>query len=110
MRKLGLSEEEIQQVLADDKAIDRGEKLFELSVEQKQASKQSRQVSRAPGVYNFEKKRVKTPNEAKAHLINLLIAGLGSNVCDIEVINTEREFTFTHNEIKYKIVLSAPRK
>ena len=34
MRKLGMTEDEIKQVLADDKRIDKGEKLFELTAEQ----------------------------------------------------------------------------
>ena len=39
MKNLGISEEEALQVLADDKAIDKGEKLFELSEEQKKVAK-----------------------------------------------------------------------
>ena len=41
LRKLGLTDAEIEQVLADDKRIDKGEKLFELSAEQEKASKQA---------------------------------------------------------------------
>jgi hypothetical protein len=41
MKNLGISREEALQVIADDKAIDKGEKLFELSAEQKKAAKQA---------------------------------------------------------------------
>jgi hypothetical protein len=36
----------------------------------------------------------------------------GDNVLatDVEIVNPEREFLFTYNGIKYKVVLSAPRK
>ena len=39
MRLLDISEEEALQVIADDKAIDKGEKLFEQTKEQKAVSK-----------------------------------------------------------------------
>ena len=48
LAKLGLTDEEIKQVLADDKRIDKGEKLFELSAEQERESKKARNVGRAP--------------------------------------------------------------
>ena len=44
LRKLGLTDAEIEQVLADDKRIDKGEKLFELTTEQEKASKQARKA------------------------------------------------------------------
>ena len=37
MCRLGCTEEEAKQVIADDLAIDKGEKLFELSVEERKA-------------------------------------------------------------------------
>ena len=39
MQNLDLTKEEAQQLILDDARIDKGEKLFELSDEQKQASK-----------------------------------------------------------------------
>ena len=52
MKNLGISEEEALQVLADDKAIDKGEKLFELSEEQKKVAKK---------MTNFDSKNRKKP-------------------------------------------------
>ena len=121
MRKLGMSEEEIQQVLADDKRIDKGEKLFELTAEQEKASKQARQADRKPTVYKLDNangKRSKKANDDKRFLIDTFVWALttdiehnGDNVYaeNVAIINPEREITFIYNGTKYKIVLSAPR-
>ena len=123
LRKLGLTDAEIEQVLADDKRIDKGEKLFELSAEQEKASKQARQADRAPTVYKLDNangKRSKKANTDKQAIINRFTATLGNwfesdsqctyNACtNIEVANPEREFTFIYNGTKYKVVLSMPR-
>lgn len=121
MAKLGISEEEARQVLEDDKRIDKGEKLFELSAEQEKASKQARQADRKPTIYKLDNtngKRSKKANADKRFLIDALVWAMttdieqaGDNVLatDVEIINPEREFTFTYNGTKYKVVLSAPR-
>ena len=112
LRKLGLTDAEIEQVLADDKRIDKGEKLFELSAEQEKASKQARQADRKPTVYKLDNtagKRSKKEDSDKATLMNALFTAI-LPMCDTyEVTNAEREFLFTYNEKKYKVVLSAPR-
>ena len=117
MRKLGMSEEEIAEVLEADKKIDQGEKLFELTAEQEKASKQARQADRKPRAYDLDNtggKRNKKANEDKQYLIKAIQAGLktycgGLDEASIETQNPEREFTFTYNGTKYKVVLSAPR-
>ena len=106
MRRLGCTEQEAKQIIEDDKRIDKGEKLFELSTDQKQASKKARAVGRVPGVYKFSRKERK-PDHCKRNLIAKfaeVVEGL-----DLEIINPEREFTFVYAGKKYKIVLSAPR-
>lgn len=112
MRKLGMSEEEIQQVLADDKRIDKGEKLFELSAEQEKASKEARQADRAPTVYKLDNtagKRSKKVDEDKEFLTNTLFSAI-LPICDTyKVTNAGREFEFTYHGRKFKVVLSAPR-
>ena len=112
LRKLGLSDAEIEQVLADDKRIDKGEKLFELTAEQEKASKQARKADRAPTVYKLDNtagKRSRKANADKGFLIDLLTRSLPPHGTGIEVVNPEREFTFIYNGTKYKVVLSAPR-
>ena len=108
LAKLGLSDEEIKQVLADDKRIDKGEKLFELSAEQEREAKKARNVGRAPTAYKFTKRERKTDQD-KADLLNILFSAV-LPVCDTyEITNGEREFLFTYHGQKYKVVLSAPR-
>ena len=57
MTLLDISKEEAKQLVEDDKKIDRGEKLFELSPEQEKASKKARQSGRKPTVYKFDTKK-----------------------------------------------------
>ena len=121
LAKLGLTPEEIQKVLADDKRIDRGENLFPLSAEQEKASKRARQAVHAHIVYkldNTEGKRSKKTDNDKRFLIDAIVWALttdikqsGDNVCaeNVNIINPEREIEFTYHERKFKIVLSAPR-
>ena len=112
LAKLGLTDEEIKQVLADDKRIDKGEKLFELSAEQEREAKKARNVGRAPTAYKFTK-RERKPDEDKKVLCQTMIealieAGMVDN-STLHIENIEREFLFKHNGKKYKVVLSAPR-
>ena len=114
MRKLGMTEEEIAEVLEADKKIDQGEKLFELTAEQEKASKQARQADRKPRAYDLDntggKRNKKTDND-KLYLLECLQRGI-SEFADVyvhEVNNPEREFEFVYNNRKFKVVLSAPR-
>lgn len=110
MSLLGCSREDALQVIADDKRIDKGEKLFELTEEQKQASKQARQAPRAPTVYKFTQREKKAKPE-KAQICSAMIEGLQQlGIADLDVTNEEREFLFTLNGVKYKVTLACPRK
>ena len=112
MKLLGISREEAEQLVADDEAIDKGAKLFELTAEQEKASKQARKADRAPTVYKLDNtagKRSKKEDTDKATLLNALFTAI-LPMCDTyEVTNAEREFCFTYHERKFKVVLSAPR-
>lgn len=110
MRELGFSDEEIADVIACDERIDKGEKLFELNAEQKQAQKKMRQADRKPTVYDFSK-RERKPNDSKRAIIAAL-AETARELADngeVDITNIEREMLFVANGVKYKIVLSAPR-
>jgi DNA-binding transcriptional MerR regulator len=110
MRELGFSDEEIADVLESDKRIDRGEKLFELTADQKQAEKKMRQADRKPTVYDFSKRERKA-NDSKRAIIAAL-AETARELADsgeVDITNIEREMLFVANGVKYKIVLSAPR-
>ena len=109
MRRLGMSEQEIADVLAADAAIDAGAKLFELTAEQKQAEKKARTTGTRT-VYNFQK-RERNADEIKHGLIELLAEVVKEQpMCNsLEITNPEREFLFMWAGKKYKVVLSAPR-
>lgn len=109
MRKLGMSEAEIADVLESDKRIDRGEKLFELDPELEKGAKKARQADRKPTVYNFQKRERKANND-KRTIINALDEAL-CRIADqqTEITNAEKEIIFHFNGVKYKVVLSAPR-
>jgi hypothetical protein len=110
MSLLKCSREEALDVIETDKRIDRGEKLFELSAEQKQASKEARQAPRAPTVYKFTQRERKAKPE-KAQICSAMIEGLRQlGIADLDVTNEEREFLFTLNGTKYKVTLACPRK
>lgn len=106
---LGISQEEAEQLVADDEAIDKGAKLFELSAEQEKASKKARAIGTrtTPTVTKRERKA----DNDKAMLMETLQSALGelAEVTDIDVTNAEREMIFFCNDRKFKIVLSAPR-
>lgn len=119
MRKLGMTEEEIQEVLKTDREIDRGADPFPLTQEQEQVVKKARQADRAVNAYGKEVKRERKVDNDKRFLIDTFVWALttdteycGDIVCaeNINIINPEREIEFIFNGKKYKIVLSAPRK
>ena len=111
MNLLDISEAEALQVIEDDKRIDRGEKLFEQTAEQKAASKVYRQADREkkPILLDSKPRERKADND-KRYLLSLLeeaVCGISETL--VEVINPERELVFHYNGKKYKITLSAPR-
>ena len=74
MTTLDISRDEAIQVLKDDDAIEHGEKLFELTPEQKKAEKKARKTGTRT-VYNFTK-RERKPNEEKSAIIQKLAENL----------------------------------
>lgn len=120
MRKLGFTEEEIANVLECDARIDKGEKLFEQDEAQKKASKELRKTT-AVDAYGKTRTRERKANADKQRLINVIKHSLSTlfdsdsqctyNACtDVKIVNPEREIEFIYNDIRYKIVLSVPRK
>lgn len=110
MEVLDLTEDEAKQLIADDKAIDKGEKLFELNADQKQVEKKMRQADRKVDAYGKTTKRERKADDDKAFLLNELFKAILPHCETYEIANGEREFSFTYHEKKYKVVLSAPRK
>lgn len=108
---LGCSEQEAQDVIATDKKIDKGEKLFPLNPEEEKASKKAR---RAPTVYNFDtSKRKKVENLVKRDLIQQLFQFLNSLnevITNIQVVNPERIISFDVQGNTYEFTLVQKRK
>lgn len=111
MKNLGISEEEALQVIADDKAIDRGERMsFDLSKEQeKQAKKYA----------NVGEKTVKTPRKAPTRKENTTKSGIIAEISAflnekgyemVEITNKERQIAFKIGENDYELTLVQKRK
>lgn len=110
MDVLDISESEAMEVLKSDDEIDHGVKHFELTAEQKKIEKKMRQADRKVTAYKFPKKERKA-NNAKRALMDILTTAINENGGEnLEVINVEREFIFTFENTKFKVVLSQPRK
>lgn len=109
MREIGMTEEEIADILKADYAIDHGEPLFELPDDRKAGAKKARQAERkAP---TTPVKREKKINNEKLFIIDLLTKALAEYADgDFDITNPEREFGFTRNGTRYRITLAMPRK
>ena len=103
-------EETAKQIILDNARIDKGEKLFELTAEQKANSRKYRQGDRTKEVVYRLDKRERKADADKRHLVALLSACVGE-VADNEptVTNIERQVDFEFKGRKFRIVLSAPR-
>ena len=106
LRKCGIPEAEWAELEATDKRIDRGEKLYELDPELEKGAKKARQADRKPAE---RKPREKKQDADKETLLNALFSAILPMCESYEVTNPEREFSFTHNGKKYKVVLICPR-
>ena len=109
LRKLGLTDTEIADVLATDKEIDQGAKHFELAEDLKPGAKKARRADRT----DTPKKAVR---ERKEDVDNGILLEQLANAIDAspihakcEIVNPEREFLFTYKGRKFKVVLSCPR-
>ena len=128
MRKLGYTDEQIQQMLADDKRVDRGEILdWDLSAEEhKKAMKYANSTEKtkkteekskknSPTAYNFDtstKKRKENPT--KANIIALLATILCENddfsAENVDITNKERQIAFSVGENAFELTLVQKRK
>ena len=107
MKTLNISEEEARQVIEDDRRIDKGEKLFELSAELEAGAKKARQADRKKSDTPVQRTR-KADNE-KGELIAVIAEALETAGAEINITNKEREIELMFHDRKFKIVLSAPR-
>ena len=122
MKKLGLSDEEIAELIASDNAIDKGEKMeFDLTKEQeknaKAYTKAGSTAKKAPTVYkldNAQGKRSRKENPTKAGIITELakfLQEISENACEnVEITNKERQIAFKIGENSYELTLVQKRK
>lgn len=128
MKKLGYTDEQIQQMLMDDKRIDRGEVLeWDLSPEEhkkamkyancdeKKKKKPAESEKKGGTAYNFDtstKKRKENPT--KSNIISAIFQFLTeiSTLCpeNVEITNKERQIAFTIGENAFELTLVQKRK
>lgn len=119
MKALKCSREEAIEVIKDDEAIDKGEKLFELSAEQKKAAKDATITTgdKRKRAYTFTK-RERKPDDVKREIIETIAQNIDrccfgeelATVKDVVILKPEKEITFKVNGEDYSITLTKHRK
>ncbi len=117
-RKLGYSDEQIAEMLEDDLAVDRGEKMeWDLSAEEhKKAMKHANtDEHKKPAVYKFEQKKAKK-NTPKIEIMEKIFEFLSEN-CDLEFENlqivempTQKKVEITYKGENFTLALTNHRK
>jgi hypothetical protein len=115
-KKLGYSDAQIEEMLEDDKAVDRGEELpWDMSKEEhKKAMKYANaDEHKKPTVYKFDK-RERKENAPKKTIIDAIYAFLVKNdafsPANVEILNKERQISFDFADEKFEITLTQKRK
>ena len=111
MKGLRCSREEAEQILADDKAIDRGERRsFDLDKEtEKQAKKWANTGTRQTTSEKTERKRKENPT--KASIIAEIANFLTENGYDsVEITNKERQIALKVGENAFELTLVQKRQ
>lgn len=111
MHYLKVSAEEAEEILAADKAIDRGERMdFDLSPEQEKAAKKIGNATTKKATKPREKKE-KVADEEKTGIIEDILAILNEEYPNsAKIINKEREISLEIGENHYSITLTKHRK
>ena len=128
MKKAGMTDAEIQQVLLDDKAVDRGQIMeWDLPPEEhkkamKYANSEEKKKKTADSgekkgktVYNLDATgKKKKENPTKANIIALLATILTENgdfsAENVEITNKERQIAFTVGDNAFELTLVQKRK
>lgn len=118
MKTLDLSRDEAIQLIEDDKAVDKGEKLNELTPEQKKVAKKytstgTRNTHAETGVYNWKNPRKRKENPIKRLIIAEIFEFLSKNdKISIEIgkiTNAERQIAFKVGENSFELTLVQKR-
>ena len=111
MRLLKCTKEEAEEMVACDKAIDRGERVyFDLDKEQEKVAKKYTNVgTRKTTTEKTERKRKENPT--KAGVIAEISQFLSENGYEmVEITNKERQIAFKIGENDYELTLVQKRK
>ena len=107
MEGLHCSREEAIEVLQDDEAIDHGENLFELTPEQKKASKDARNAGGNKRTKPVQRER--KIDEVKGAILTACQTTLTELQATITKVKTETEIEFTLNGENYTLKLTKHR-
>lgn len=112
MRLLGCSEAEADDIIASDKAIDKGEKVdFDLTPEQQREVKKYRAVGTRKTDKTQPSERKRKENPTKATVIAEIAQFLTENGYEsVEITNKERQIAFKVGENSYEFTLVQKRK
>lgn len=112
---LGCSIEEAKQVIADDKAIDKGERMsFDLTPEQEKQAKKYANVRehkrKAPASYKWDtrEKKTDTTKEGVIERISQFLTEYGYE--NVEILNKSKLISFKIGEDTYELDLKRKRK
>lgn len=112
VRLLGCSEAEADDIIASDKAIDKGEKVdFDLTPEQQKEVKKYRAVGTRKTDKTQPSERKRKENPTKATVIAEIAKFLEENGYEmVEITNKERQIAFKVGENAYELTLVQKRK
>lgn len=112
MRKLGMTEEEIAEILEEDKAIDRSgvsDKVFDWEMNPEDHKKAMKLANSDEKKSSDKKKRERKEDPVKRGIIQALFDCLDENYQQAKIDNPERVITFWANDNPYQITLSFMR-
>lgn len=111
MKNLGCSKEEAEQIIADDKAIDRGEKMpFDLDKETEKMAKKYANVS-TKSTKNAKTERKPKEDVEKESIIKEFFDFLNKKGYEnAEIVNKNNKIAFTKGENHYTLTLTKNRK
>ena len=113
MEKLGCSEVEALDIIACDKAIDKGKKMdFDLSKEQQKIAK--KMTSTGTRAKSSNSPRAHKENPTKALVIDEIFKFLSGNEVisaeNLQILNKERQIFFKIGEKSFELTLTQKRK
>lgn len=115
MQNLEVTEEQADEILAYDKAVDRGLPTeYDLPKDkEKQALKMANVGTKKPTVYKFtQRKRKENPQKQEiiAEIFQFLNENASFEVENLEITNKERQIFFKSGENSFEITLTQKRK